>query len=182
MNNTIFFVRHGQTVANVQKIISGTNETELTQLGIQQAKDIAITIKERGLQINTILTSPLKRALDTAAIISNTISVPYVIDKRLLEHNFGIFQGQTREQNIFLQSKSQFIYSFGTGETMFQVVHRVYSLLDELSNDNHNYLLVSHNGISRVINSYFFDMTNEQFALFSLDNCEVREYLLNTRK
>ena len=37
-------------------------------------------------------------------------------------------------------------------------------------------MLVAHNGISRVINSYFYEMTNEEFAAFGIKNCEVRRY------
>lgn len=38
------------------------------------------------------------------------------------------------------------------------------------------YLLVAHNGISRVINSYFHDMSNEEYADFGIRNCEIRKY------
>ncbi|MEE0730330.1 MAG: histidine phosphatase family protein [Oscillospiraceae bacterium] len=37
-------------------------------------------------------------------------------------------------------------------------------------------LLVCHGGICRIIESYFHDMTNEEFFCFSMKNCEVREY------
>jgi probable phosphoglycerate mutase len=39
-------------------------------------------------------------------------------------------------------------------------------------------LLVCHNGICRVIHSYFCDVSNEEFASFSMDNAAVREYQL----
>jgi len=38
------------------------------------------------------------------------------------------------------------------------------------------YLLVAHNGISRAIQSYFVDMTNEEFAKFGIKNCEIRKF------
>ena len=62
---------------------------------------------------------------------------------------------------------------------MFHVAQRVYNLLDEikLEADHKIYLLVAHGGIGRVINSYFYDMTNEQFANFSIKNCELKEYV-----
>ena len=42
--------------------------------------------------------------------------------------------------------------------------------------DGKTYLLVAHNGISRVIESYFHDMTNEEFAKFGIKNCELKKY------
>ena len=42
--------------------------------------------------------------------------------------------------------------------------------------DKKTYLLVAHNGISRIIESYFRNMSNEEFASFGIKNCEVKKY------
>lgn len=47
------------------------------------------------------------------------------------------------------------------------------NLLDELLQQEKNYLLVAHNGIARVVRSYFQDMTNEAYAKYGIGNCEV---------
>mgnify|MGYP000706624151 CR=1 FL=1 len=59
---------------------------------------------------------------------------------------------------------------------MLHLCQRIYNLLDDLKerNDGKTYLLVAHNGISRVIESYFHDMTNEEFAKFGIKNCELK--------
>ncbi|MCD8325136.1 MAG: histidine phosphatase family protein, partial [Lachnospiraceae bacterium] len=59
---------------------------------------------------------------------------------------------------------------------MMQLCQRVYNLIDDIRADDRTYLLVAHNGISRVVQSYFYDMTNEEFAAFGIGNCEVRTY------
>jgi len=51
--------------------------------------------------------------------------------------------------------------------------------LDEISAQERTYLLVAHNGIARIVQSYFYDMTNEEFAAFGIENCEIREYSWN---
>ena len=61
---------------------------------------------------------------------------------------------------------------------MFQLAHRLYSLLDELKEKDGDYILVAHNGIARVIQSYFYEMTNEEYASFGIKNCEILEYQL----
>ena len=63
------------------------------------------------------------------------------------------------------------------GESMMQLAQRIYNLLDELKADTgKTYLLVAHNGIARVVHSYFYDMTNEEYAAAGIKNCELVEY------
>ena len=77
----------------------------------------------------------------------------------------------------FQKAKENFIDSFEGGETMLHLAARVYHLLDEIkSQPQKTYLLVAHNGISRIIESYFHDMTNKEFAVFGIKNCEIKEY------
>ena len=49
-------------------------------------------------------------------------------------------------------------------------------LLDDIKKEDKVYLLVAHNGISRAIESYVRDMSNEEFAGFGIKNCELRKY------
>ena len=63
------------------------------------------------------------------------------------------------------------------GESMMQLAQRIYNLLDELKADTgKTYLLVAHNGIARVVHSYFYDMTNEEYAAAGIKNCQLVEY------
>ena len=61
---------------------------------------------------------------------------------------------------------------------MLHLAQRIYNLIDDIMKeaDSKVYLLVAHNGISRVVNSYFFDMTNEEYAGFGIRNCELKKY------
>ena len=57
------------------------------------------------------------------------------------------------------------------------LAQRIYNLLDDVCADRDTvYLLVAHNGIARVVQSYFYEMTNEEYAGFGIKNCEVRRY------
>ena len=55
---------------------------------------------------------------------------------------------------------------------------RLHDLLDDLKerSDTETILLVAHNGIARAVHSYFYDMTNEEFAAFGMKNCQIRRY------
>ena len=70
----LYFVRHGQTVWNVENKICGASESPLTELGHEQARETGRALKQRidagELAIDEILASPLRRAYDTAREIS----------------------------------------------------------------------------------------------------------------
>ncbi len=173
----IYFVRHGQTVWNVENKICGVTDSELTPLGHQQAMIAGENLKAQGLKIDKILHSPLTRARDTAGHISQITGIPMEVEPRLKEQNFGKWEATPRDGEEFQKAKRCFIDSFQGGESMMQMAQRIYNLLDELKADiEHTYLLVAHNGISRVVNSYFHDMTNEEYSSFGIGNCEIREY------
>lgn len=175
-----YFVRHGQTVWNVENKICGCTDSPLTDLGREQAAETAHAILDVGIKADQILYSPLSRARDTALIISEIIGVPAVSEPRLLEQNYGTWEGTARDGEAFFKAKQSLSERLGGGESMLQVAQRVYNLIDDVKADfeatGRVYILVAHNGISRVVESYFRDMTTEEFARFGIRNCECREY------
>ena len=172
----IYFTRHGQTVWNVENKICGATDIELTKLGHKQGIELGERILSEKLKIDEILYSPLVRAAETARHISEITGIPMRMEPALKEQNFGKYESTARNGEEFKKAKASFINHFDGGETMLHLCQRIYNLLDELKKEDKTYLLVAHNGISRVVNSYFFDMTNEEFAAFGIGNCEIREY------
>ena len=174
----IYFNRHGQTVWNVENKICGSSDIALTEYGHEQAIALGRKILEEHLEIDEILYSPLVRAADTARHISEITGIPATEEVCLREQNFGRYEGTSpRNAADFVQAKTNFICSYDGGETMLHLSQRIYNLLDDLKmHEEKVYLLVAHNGISRVVESYFRDMTNDEFAGFGIGNCELRRY------
>lgn len=173
----IYFTRHGQTIWNVENKICGATDIELTELGHEQAMELGQEILRQGLQIDEILYSPLIRAKETARHISEVTNIPMREEPRLKEQNFGKYESTPRNGEEFSKMKSHFINHYEGGETMLHLAQRIYNLLDELKEQpDKTYLLVAHNGIARVVHSYFYDMENEEFAKFGIKNCEIRCY------
>ncbi len=172
----LYFTRHGQTVWNVENKICGSTDIELASLGHEQAVSLGKEIAAKGLKIDEILYSPLVRAADTAEHIANITGIPRRMEPRLKEQNFGKYEASARNGEEFRLAKTEFVNGYGGGETMLRLAQRVYNLLDEISADSKIYLLVAHNGISRVVNSYFSDMTNKEYASFGIKNCELVRY------
>ena len=173
-----YFVRHGQTVWNVENKICGATDSPLTEHGRQQAAETGKNIVESGIKADEILYSPLSRAADTAKIISEMSGIPSREEPRLIEQNFGKWESTPRDGKGFKTAKESFACRYEGGESMLQLAQRIYNLLDEIKqeSDHKTYILVAHNGISRMIQSYFTDMTNEEFASFGVKNCQVVRY------
>ena len=177
MMKKLYFTRHGQTVWNVENKICGITDIELTELGRQQADRLGEMIRDGGYHIDEILCSPLIRAKETAERIAAKTGLPLRVEPRLKEQCFGKYEGTPRNgAEVTKIAKASFIDSYGDGETMLKLAARVYSLLDELKCDDKVYLLAAHNGISRVVRSYFYDMTNREYAAFGIGNCEILEF------
>jgi probable phosphoglycerate mutase len=174
----VYFTRHGQTIWNVENKICGATDIALTSLGHEQAAALGQKIIQEKLPIDEILYSPLIRAAETARHISEVTGIPMRMEARLTEQNFGKYESTPRDGEEFRLAKANFIYDFEGGETMLHLCQRIYNLLDEIKAEagEKTYLLVAHNGISRVVQSYFYDMTNEEFAAFGIKNCEIRRY------
>jgi probable phosphoglycerate mutase len=174
----VYFVRHGQTVWNVENKICGATDIALTELGHQQAIDTGKKILKEGIQADEILYSPLSRAADTAKHISEITGIPARMEPRLIEQNFGKWESTARDGVEFQKAKEDFCCRYEGGESMLHLAQRIYNLLDDIKaeSDSKTYILVAHNGISRVIQSYFYDMTNEEYAAFGVKNCAVLRY------
>jgi len=173
----LYFVRHGQSEWNVADKICGSTDIPLTEKGHKQAYETGEEILRLGIEADEILYSPLIRAKDTALHISEVTKIPAREEIRLTEQNFGKFEGTSpRRSPVFTSAKMQFAESYEGGESMLKLAQRIYNLLDDIKKDEKTYILVAHNGIARVIKSYFCDMTNEEYANFGVDNCKVLEF------
>ena len=175
--HNIYFARHGETVWNVENKICGMTDSPLTEKGRAQARELGEKLRPSGLRLDEILYSPLSRAADTAMAIAEATGLPARCEPRLREQCFGRYEGTPRDGAEFKVSKTHFADRYSGGESMLQLAQRIYALLDELrADEGKTYLLVAHNGIARVVRSYFYDMTNEEYAAFGIRNCEFVEY------
>ena len=178
MMGHFYFVRHGQTVWNVENKICGATDIELTELGHQQAIDTGKKIVEERIKADEILYSPLIRAAETARHISEITGIPARMEPRLIEQNFGKWESTPRDGADFKKAKEFFACCHEGGESTLRLAQRIYNLLDDIKaeSDSKTYILVAHNGIARVVQSYFTDMTNEEYAAYGVKNCEVVRY------
>lgn len=168
----VYIVRHGEVMHNALKQYNATDE-DLNQYGIEQANELKEKIKD--MKFDVIISSPLKRAVHTAEIITeNNI----IIDSRLKERNPGSLSGQSlsvtnREEYWNYYTTIQ----YGTSENIQEFFKRVYNFLDELKTKNYeSVLIVAHSGVSKAFSGYFEGINDGLFLNRGLKNCEIKEY------
>ena len=101
----ILVTRHGQTSWNVLGKIQGQTDIELNETGRIQARETGESIKNEDIDL--IITSPLKRARETAEIINKNFNVNIIEDRRLMERCFGEYEGLTKEERKKLKEVLQ---------------------------------------------------------------------------
>ncbi len=173
---SLYVVRHGRTDWNDKRLIQGRIDIPLNEDGIAQAKLTAKKLADTPLDV--IYVSPLLRARQTASYINEGRGIETIIEPRIQEEFYGDFEGKPRSGEAYLTQRQSFFKRYPNGEGYLDVVARVYPFLNEIkeTRKGQNILLVCHGGMSRVVNSYFYDMSNEEFVAFGLDNCEVARY------
>ena len=177
----IYSTRHGQTSYNKQEIVLGTTDIELDETGEKQALELADRIADMNC-IDIIIASPMKRAQRTARAVAERCGLEIVTEERLREWDYGYYEGKSRFTEGFAENKTEVGVRMGkSGESLMQLAHRVYSALDDIIKNysGRNVLIVSHGGVCRVIETYFNDMTTEQFSNWFMDNCGLIEYSID---
>ena len=166
----IYFVRHGETKANVKRLLFGHMNLDLTKNGIKQAKHAAKHLVGAGLRpaptFDYIISSPLKRTKHTAKIIRKEFvgaglapALKIIIDKNLIEKSEGIWEGKTlwqiREKdpkNYYKWLKNPFKIRLPKGESIMDLNKRVKKFYKTILKKHlgKNIIVVTHSGPIKI--------------------------------
>jgi len=159
-NLTLYFARHGQTQANVQKRFSGEKDSPLTPLGLEQAAQVGHILKRElgeapGFQF---VCSPLARAVATMKIARQVMGLPlegFVTDNRLKEIDLGVWDQLTDDEARALspilfekRGNDKWHVRVPGGENYAEVAARVTDWLQELKSDT---IAISHGATTRIL-------------------------------
>lgn len=178
----LYFVRHGESQANVDNIFAGpTYYAPLTENGRSQAAREAARLQERGIKFDTIIASPIERAKDTSIIIAEGIGFDVdkiKFDQRLVEYDMGALSGQSMMDVSPIERTSA---DGAENPELFK--QRVTEVLDQASKIPGNTLLVSHAGVGRMIEVIRTDTDPARFyELDGYPNAQVVELKPDTQK
>jgi probable phosphoglycerate mutase len=90
---TTLLLRHGQTALSVEKRFSGTGDPPLTEVGRAQAAAAAARLATSGA--TAVVSSPLRRARETAERVAEALGVELAVEPGLRETDFGDWEGCT---------------------------------------------------------------------------------------
>ncbi len=153
----LFFIRHGQTEANIDGILTGALETNLSQKGIEDAKKVGEELTEK---FDFYYCSPLKRTHQTLNALRG--DVEFIIDERVIEVSSGDWQGKLRSE---LPEQEYSLYVKGllnppNGEPLEDVDKRIKSFLEDIFKKykkEDKILIVTHNAFIRNLKRLFID-------------------------
>ena len=165
---SIYLVRHGETEWNRLGRLQSNQDSPLTALGVQQAKELRSLLAE--IRFVKAFVSPLKRAVDTLGIILQDRCVETEILADLREIELGPWEGVTKEEarrdnpdqhEHFWRSPDKFCMEGAETFQMLQdrTVRSIESIFSNVGSGN--YLLVSHWIAIKVIMAYYLSIPIE---------------------
>ena len=185
----IYFVRHGQTYANIDKVWHGQTDTELTPEGYEQTRKLGAYFSNY-ITPTVIYSSPLKRARITAEAIGQGFNLEVIQDPRLMELDLGDWEGQTFESlsstgsNTLHELVHNPDFCSPNGESQNVVKARMLAAIKEIGekHKNESVVIVSHGvAISIALAHYLHDDTT-QWPKYSKSNTAFSELCLNSKQ
>jgi broad specificity phosphatase PhoE len=164
---TLYFSRHGQTRANLEKRFSGKMDTPLTALGREQAHEIGQVLKrELGTQPQiACVASPLQRARTTMEIARHVLELPlegYTTDPRIQEIDLGRWDQLTDDEArdldpAYFERRGQDKWNVPVlgGEDYEDVARRLIAWIGDLKTDT---FAVSHGAATRILRGLFLGL------------------------
>ena len=170
----LILVRHGQTVWNREKRAQGVSDIELNEYGRAQAECLALSLLDEG--IDSIVSSPLKRAIQTAEAINRFHHLPIDTQDGLMELNMGDFEGialgrMLNDHEDFLKQWADDPASIVMpgGESLAELQRRAWGAVERIIAKPGTTLLVSHNFTIMTILSMIKGVDIAHFRQFHVD-------------
>ena len=182
----LIIIRHGETDANAKGALLGWTDAALNECGIEQAKTASKKLRELKItNINTIFSSPLKRAAQTAEIISNELGHKNIIySENLKERNFGNWDGLTIDEIKQLHENIQDTQNISNESlqilqkvTKFGKETKAAKTFDEVAETT--YIIVTHLGCIRYMIPFLLGMPDEYSWRFRVDNGSLVRICIN---
>ncbi|HMD93994.1 MAG TPA: histidine phosphatase family protein [Trebonia sp.] len=175
----LFLIRHGESSWNTLGLAQGHNDqAQLTHRGRWQAAEAAERF--RGQPVGALYSSDLRRALQTAAAVSDVLGLPVLADARLRERGLGVLEG-TPSAAI---SPAVLGLGDGTvadpdarpagGESVRDLYRRAAAFCNDLDGEiADGVVVVAHGGTLRVLHAYLTGVPVEDMSWEPLENARI---------
>ena len=165
----LYLARHGETVDNANQILQGQTQGMLNEKGQEQAENLAKSLDV--IQIDAVIASDLKRAVDTAEVIAKRRSLPLITTPLLRERDWGSFTGR------FIPDLKDVPWPDDV-ESMDAMMERARLFMDWLRRDysQKTVVAVGHGIINKVIQAGYYNTRTNKIP--RMTNAEVRKLIL----
>ncbi len=159
----LFFVRHGQSEANLEHIFAGAFDSPLTELGLKQAEKNAEYFL-KNIKPDVVYASPLERAYNTGNAVAKACGIPIIKNESLREIYAGKWEGVSFEKikdeyseefDIWLNDLGNAVCS--DGESVVELQKRVLEAVVKIAeeNDGKKVVIATHATPIRVVECIF---------------------------
>ncbi|MCO7127882.1 histidine phosphatase family protein [Sporolactobacillus shoreicorticis] len=192
----LYFIRHGQTLFNKLNKVQGASDSPLTQLGEKASSQLGLYLKENNIQFDTVYTSDLGRARQTAKRIVRNLAnpnTPLIETRDLREVSFGSFEGGSNDvlwaeaskaapdlavdesssdkDKIHILDTIKRIDPLNLAESFEEVSDRIARVLDKARTEEaENLLFVSH---GLFINTLLYILSDQKRHVTTIPNTSV---------
>ncbi len=178
----IILVRHGETEWNVGEIFRGRSDIELNETGVKQAELLAEYLS--AVKIEAVYSSPLKRAIRTAATIASHHKPQIEIAPGLIDLDYGEWQGLPHQE---VKDKYEELYTewinspdqltMPGGENLNDVRKRTIGVVYEvIAKYEGSVVLVSHRVVNKVLICTLLGLDNSHFWNIRQDTCGITTF------
>jgi phosphoserine phosphatase len=178
MSTRLFLLRHGETRANIEQRYQGQGESQLSELGLSEALDLAKFFSKEDFA--AVYSSTLSRSFETAKRIAAPHKLEVTKVPGMLERFYGDWENMTFTE---IKAKYPEIYEnwlINPGRTMIpkaepleELQKRGVAAIEKLLKDHKGQTIcvVGHGGINRTILFHYMNMDLNNFWRIRQDNC-----------
>lgn len=149
----IYCIRHGESVYNAEGRVQGQSDVPLSALGLRQSEAVAEALAAQPIE--AVYSSPLRRAVQTAAPLAARLGVCVQTDPRLMEIHAGVFQDRLRSElpALFPEAYARWLagepdFAIPGGESRRDLMHRGREVFAHIARSGHEQVaVVTHGGL-----------------------------------
>lgn len=173
----LYLVRHGETEKNKYGLVQGQTECDLSKKGMDDAKQIIPLV--RNIKIDVVVSSPLKRTVDTAKIITEG-RFPINTDDRIIERDWGLCEGASIDEVDTVKCWNFYENTDNNGiEKVQDLMNRVSDFIEDMKDKypDKNILVVSHSAVLRAFHYCLRSIPEDgDMSKLEIPNLRIIEY------
>lgn len=173
---TFYLIRHGRSISNEKKYVTGTISDKLSEVGISQVVELEKVLNKANISVDYYYVSQWNRAKETANIINSNIN--WIEDRRIGETDAGdvkefVLEDFLKKYPDFYSDNSNY---YPNGESHIDLNNRVIDWFNEIINEvdeEDKIMVTTHSGPISCILQYITFIEMNKFPFFLVDNASL---------